>query len=59
VIKTLIVLMLTVTPASAKPKSAEWCLGNGCLMGAGTGDWHKCWKGEPNVCRQWSVKKPK
>lgn len=38
---------------------AEWCLGNGCITGPGTGDWHKCKPGELNVCRQWSVKKPK
>ena len=49
------ITIFAITPTQAKMKHMkEWCLGNGCI-----GDWHECRSGEPNVCRQWSDKKPK
>jgi len=61
-------VLATIVPTIVKAKKpVEWCLGNGCITGGaplagGSSDmlsWHKCRPGEPNVCRKWSVEKPK
>jgi hypothetical protein len=50
-----IIITAAQTAEAAKMKKMkEWCMGNGCVMGA----WHECGKYEANVCRRWSDKKP-
>jgi hypothetical protein len=59
VIIAITIIAITPTQAAKMKELKDWCLGNGCLTGAGAGDWHECRKDEPNVCRQWSQEKPK
>ena len=55
----IIAIAITPTQAAKMKELKDWCLGNSCVTGGGVGDWHECRKDEPNVCRQWSDKKPK